>query len=406
MLTREENELLTRTGPGTPCGEFMRRYWQPVALSEELPQGGYPIPREVMGEELVLFRDDQGRVGLLDLHCSHRAADLSYGRLEDGGLRCIYHGWLYDVNGRCLETPAEPEGSNLKLTIRHPAYPCQEAGGVVFAYMGPGEPPLLPNYEIFSAPDDHRFVMKYHLDCNYLQGLEGNQDGIHTRFLHRNVNRENTQWRFGDVEETDFGVWGTGRPVYLLPSHCLTGGGSQDRGDGYMMYWRVPIDDTHHWQYIMTFRKSAPWEPGFADSEHSMVNADFYPHRNKTNRYLQDRELQHSTNYTGIGLDFPPQDACVNEGAGVIQDRTKERLGAADVIIIASRKLMLRSIRMVQEGLDPPGVIRDPEVNSVDPLLLKRNAPLSEQRVAGRLGDDNGQLRVVPDEVDLSPVRG
>ena len=133
MLTREENELLTRTGPGTPCGEFMRRYWQPVALSEELPPGGYPVPRGVMGEELVLFRDDQGRIGLLDLHCSHRAADLSYGRLEDGGLRCIYHGWLYDVNGRCLETPAEPEGSNLKLTIRHPAYPCQEAGGVIFA---------------------------------------------------------------------------------------------------------------------------------------------------------------------------------------------------------------------------------------------------------------------------------
>src|SRR4051812_35773888 len=156
MLTREENDLLTRTGPGTPCGELLRRYWQPVALAEELPPGGFPIPIEIMGEQLVLFRDDQSRIGLLDLHCSHRAADLSYGRVEDGGLRCIYHGWLYDVNGRCLETPAEPEGSNLKLTIRHPAYPCQEAGGVIFAYMGPGEPPLLPAYGAFQVTDEHR----------------------------------------------------------------------------------------------------------------------------------------------------------------------------------------------------------------------------------------------------------
>src|SRR3954468_1447589 len=140
MLTTEENELVTRTGPGTPCGRLLRSYWQPAALGEELPQGGPPIPLRLFGEDLVMFRDETQRIGLLDLHCSHRATDLSYGRTEDGGLRCVYHGWLYDVNGRCLETPAEPEASNLKLTIRHPAYPCQEAGGVIFAYMGPDEP--------------------------------------------------------------------------------------------------------------------------------------------------------------------------------------------------------------------------------------------------------------------------
>src|SRR5438477_11870616 len=167
MLTTEENHLLTRTGPGTPCGELLRRYWQPVALSAELPPGGAPVPVTVMGEELVLFRDEQGRPGLIGMHCAHRGADLSYGRLEDGGLRCIYHGWLYDRTGRCLEQPGEPslppqpfdqlraaaspargEGARpFHERIRQTAYPCREAGGMVFSYMGPGEPPLLPGYE-------------------------------------------------------------------------------------------------------------------------------------------------------------------------------------------------------------------------------------------------------------------
>ena len=144
MLTQEQNDLLTQTGPSTPGGDLLRRYWQPAALAEELPPGGAPLPVRILGEDLVLFRDDAGRPGLLGLHCSHRAADLSYGRVENGGLRCLYHGWLYDVRGRCLEQPGEPAGSTFKDRISHPAYPCQEAGGIVFTYMGPGEPPLLP----------------------------------------------------------------------------------------------------------------------------------------------------------------------------------------------------------------------------------------------------------------------
>ncbi|HZT06222.1 MAG TPA: Rieske 2Fe-2S domain-containing protein, partial [Chloroflexota bacterium] len=143
MLTKEENDLLTQTGPGTPCGELMRRYWQPAALSEELPPGGAPVPVRLLGEDLVLFRDDAGHPGLLSLHCPHRGADLSYGRLEDGGIRCIYHGWLFDVSGRCLEQPGEPAGSTFHERIRHTAYPCVEKNGIIFAYLGPGEPPLL-----------------------------------------------------------------------------------------------------------------------------------------------------------------------------------------------------------------------------------------------------------------------
>ncbi len=397
MLSKQEHQLLTQTGPGTPCGELFRRYWQPVALSEELPLGGFPIPIEIMGEELVLFRDEQNRVGLLDLHCSHRAADLSYGRVEDGGLRCIYHGWLYDVNGRCLETPAEPEGSNLKLTIRHPAYPCQEAGGAIFAYMGPGEPPLLPNYGPLGAPEENRVATKYLQECNYLQALEGNEDPVHVRFLHRFLPTENGKKLLEEhiqgvspdyrnatngytlsearSEETDFGVWNNGRPDFVLPSLCLTGGGPQPHGDGYMLYWRVPIDDVRHWLFILAYRKSGAIEPSHRHGwSRGIVGPDYVAYRTKANRYLQDREEQRTGTFTGMGAEFPAQDACVNEGAGRIQDRTKEHLGAADHVIAASRKLMLRSIRMVQEGLEPPGVIRDPDVNREDPLFLKRNA--------------------------------
>src|SRR6185369_11614220 len=146
MLTPEENDILVRTNGGTPGGEWMRRYWQPVALSEELAENGAPLPVRLLGEDLVLFRDDQGRLGLLGRRCAHRGADLSLGRIEDGGLRCLYHGWLYDLGGRCLEQPAEPEGSDFKNKINHRSYPCKELGGIVFTYMGPGEPPVFPLY--------------------------------------------------------------------------------------------------------------------------------------------------------------------------------------------------------------------------------------------------------------------
>ena len=138
MISREENELLTQTGAGTPCGELLRRYWQPVALSEELKPDGAPLAVTLMGEELAIFRDEKGRVGVLDAHCCHRGADLSYGRLEDGGLRCIYHGWLFDVKGRILEQPGEPNGGEHRDAFCQPSFPCQEAGGVIFAYIGPG----------------------------------------------------------------------------------------------------------------------------------------------------------------------------------------------------------------------------------------------------------------------------
>lgn len=173
MLSQEENRLVTRTGPMTPAGEVLRRYWQPAALVEELSEERPIKALTLLGEDLVLFRDEQGRYGLLGRHCSHRGADLSYGRLEDGGLRCLYHGWLYNVDGRCLEQPAEPEMSQFCDKIRHTAYPCEVRNGIVFTYMGPGAPPRFPASDCFIAPDAFTFAFKGRIDCNWLQALEG-----------------------------------------------------------------------------------------------------------------------------------------------------------------------------------------------------------------------------------------
>ncbi|HEY3115309.1 MAG TPA: Rieske 2Fe-2S domain-containing protein, partial [Chloroflexota bacterium] len=334
MLSKEENDLLTQVGPGTPCGKLLRSYWQPAALSEELPQGGPPIPLRLMGEDLVMFRDERGEVGLLGLHCSHRGTDLSYGRLEDGGLRCIYHGFLYDVHGTVLETPGEPAGSRLKDYAHHTAYPCQEAGGVIFTYMGTGEPPLLPNYEVLSAAPDRQFVTKHFHACNYLQGLEGNMDNTHVPFLHRFLRGPsdklveehpaeslpssvfgptpdtNPSMRYARVEETDFSVWaygssGSGGPDLVLPSLAMTGGGSQGVGDGYQLYWRMPIDDTHHWLFVMSFKRSSPIPQQHRHQRSwALMTPDYHFTRNQSNRYLQDREEQRTATFTGMGSVF------------------------------------------------------------------------------------------------------
>ena len=392
MLTKEQNDLLTRVGPGTPGGEMLRRYWTPVALSSEVPPGGAPLPVRLLGEDLVLFRDERSQLGLLAIHCSHRGADLSYGRLEDGGLRCIYHGWLYDIEGRCLEQPGEPSNSTFHERIKHPAYPCHEIGGVVFAYLGPTPAPLFPSYELFRVPDDHRWIHKQYHECSYLQGNEGNIDSIHVRFLHRYLpgsrftrSREFTSngrpaRPFDEslpssapkCEETHYGLriyslHDAGDATYVrtsnfvIPLTCAVPGGPAPPGDGHLMNWHVPIDDTHHWRYSMAFKRSGPIDPNYAKARASVTDENFRSPRTKANRYLQDREEQKHDTYAGMGPIFVVQDAYATETAGEIQDRTREHLGASDAGLAAARRLMLRAIKDVQEGRDPPHVIRRPE---------------------------------------------
>ena len=183
MLTREQNELLCKTDRGTPGGEFMRRYWQPVGLSNDFTPGGKPKQIKVMGEDLVLLRDDKGRPGVLGLHCSHRLTSLAYGRVEDGGIRCPFHGWLYSVEGRCLEQPAEPEPYCEK--VNHLSYPCEELGGLIFTYMGPQDKkPLLARYEVLVREDGSRKADSYDINSNYLQNVEGAVDSVHFSYLH------------------------------------------------------------------------------------------------------------------------------------------------------------------------------------------------------------------------------
>ncbi|NIO06690.1 MAG: Rieske 2Fe-2S domain-containing protein [Deltaproteobacteria bacterium] len=395
----DDYSLLTRTGPGTPCGDLMRRYWQPAALSEELPPGGPPLTIRLLGEDLVFFRDDKGRPGLLALHCCHRGADLSYGRVEDGGLRCIYHGWLYDIHGNCLDQPGEPRGSNTHKKVRQLAYPCIERQGLIFAYLGPGQPPELPNFEFLKSPEEHVFVTKVFSECNYLQGNEGNVDLLHVSFLHysdRDLKEERGANRPGvagflealsprgsapemercEAEIVDVGLrvckirtLGTDSEyirvgTLILPNlYAFPAGG---------LNWHVPIDDTHHWKYIVAFDRDKPYDKEALRRTRDEFTPPphFKPVLNKANRYLQDRESMKAGSYSGVDKwNFPAQDLCVTEGAGPIQDRTKEHLMPSDQPLVVGRKLLEGAIQDVLEGRDPPAVVRDPAKNSFSTIV-------------------------------------
>ena len=399
MLTREENDLITQTGPGTPAGRFHRRYWNPVALSEELPHGSPPKPVRLLSEDLVLFRDDAGRPGLLARHCSHRQADLSFGRLEDGGIRCVYHGWLYDINGQCLDQPAESASSTFKDRIQHPAYPCVEMGGVILTYMGPDKPPLPPRYSFLVVPEDKRTCNKVYQECNFLQGLEGEIDPSHISYLHKFI-REDAQSRSAqssnvpgasttanalvsrdvaprvEAEETDFGVrlWALritddGRTYvrmnnFVYPSIGIFSG-NRPRGDGYSVNWHVPIDDHHHWKFSFGHTIVEPLD--IERLEYSRQDRDVLPdytlRRNGSNRYLQDREEMVSRSFIGLGPNFNVHDAMATEGQGFIEDRTREHLAPGDKAIALARKVTIQAIRHMMETGEVPLDIRRPEDN-------------------------------------------
>ena len=373
----------------------MRRYWQPVALTEELPREGAPVKVQILGEELVLFRDEQGRSGLLGLHCSHRGTDLSYGRVEDGGLRCLYHGWLYDVCGRVIEQPGEPGGGANRHEIQHRAHRCREAGGVIFAFMGPGDPPLLPNYEFLAVPAEYRTVVKIYEECNYLQGNEGNIDPVHLSFLHQSLNEAQIARRrivpgsdatdnallaediapTIEVEITDYGLRiytlrDAGRDKhyiritnFVMPNLSVFGGSTV--GAGYSIHWHVPIDDTHHWKYTFAFNREKPLDDFLRNRNRAELTADYRLTRNRANRYQQDRDSMKTQTFTGMGSNFQAHDAFATESQGPVQDRTAEHLVTSDKAIVAARKLLLNGMQDVKDGRDPRHVIRDPNANQL-----------------------------------------
>lgn len=388
MLSKDENELLTRTGPDAPMGRLMRRYWIPALLSEEIADpDGPPVRVRLLGEDLVAFRDSKGRVGLLDEHCSHRGTSLFYGRNEECGLRCIYHGWKYDIEGKVLDTPAEPPDSNLKNKVHHTAYPCKEAAGIVFTYMGPRDKmPLLPNYEWMKVPSTHIYVTKSLQDCNYLQGLEGECDSSHLSFLHRAFTENkrgggdpdmyglDTSPRLEGVE-TDYGVRmiscrdGGGGTTYLRVSNFVMPcygfvptGGLKGNPEGYTTHCHVPVDDAHSLRFNIFFRRNRPVREDEKRLDEE-IGPDHRKVRNRRNNYLQDREEQRRETFTGMGKSFVIHDSCATESMGPIFDRSREHLGIGDITVIAVRKFLLRSVKDFDSGKEPPHLFMRAEEN-------------------------------------------
>lgn len=424
MLSQEENRLVTRTGPMTPAGEVLRRYWQPAALVEELSEERPIKALTLLGEDLVLFRDEQGRYGLLGRHCSHRGADLSYGRLEDGGLRCLYHGWLYNVDGRCLEQPAEPEMSQFCDKIRHTAYPCEVRNGIVFTYMGPGAPPRFPASDCFIAPDAFTFAFKGRIDCNWLQALEGGIDPSHVSFLHRFFVDEEPDTGYGqqfrdhtasanipvtkilrdiprpelEVERTSYGLrlfalrrFDTTRmhmrvTNLIFPNTIVV----PMSNDMVIAQWHVPIDDHRSWWYAIfyDFRQRVDKDLMRQQRLDLYTLPDYTPRRNQSNHYGFDPAEQRDLTYTGMGMDINVHDTWAVESAGAIQDRTVEHLGAADKGITAYRRLLIGAIRELQKGGVPSRI--DSETMSErehGPVAIDAIVPADTWRTAWQAAD-------------------
>ena len=371
MLSREDNDLLTLTGPGTPAGALFRRYWIPACLSEEVPEaGGPPVRVPLMGEALVAFRDTSGRVGLIGEHCPHRGASLYYGRNEDCGLRCLYHGWLTNADGEVLETPAEPDHDAIRRDVRHIAYPTHEVAGIVFAYLGPEDKkPLFPAYRFTEIPATHTYVTKSFQECNYLQGLEGECDSAHLSFLHRTLTGPlakraiftSRQPKYAH-ERTNFGLRLIATRVtdderlyvrvssFVMPVSCWVPARNREA------HIYVPIDDTHCWRYDLGILDGPAAEARSIDDRREFLGPNFRKRANIGNDYLQNREMQKHENFTGM-RGFLTQDSCVTESMGPRFDRSKEYLGQSDLGIVAVRNRLLRAIKGLEAGREPPHIV-------------------------------------------------
>jgi phenylpropionate dioxygenase-like ring-hydroxylating dioxygenase large terminal subunit len=382
MLSRGDNEFLTRTGPGTPMGEFMRRFWIPVAVSSELAQAdGDPMRIRVLGEDLVAFRDSEGRIGLLDEHCPHRLASLYFGRNEECGIRCIYYGWKFDVTGACVDTPTEPPTSTLRHKIKAKAYPARERGGIIWAYMGPGHHvPALPEFEWMDLPETHRHASRWEQSCNFFQALEGEFDTAHVGVLHRLLNQfadsnYHLMGRFFQqdsapkwhIEQTDYGlVVAARRDVdgqafwrmnqYLLPFYSMVP--EEPDKPLFTRVW-LPRDDETSWVICVNYRIDRPlaedeiakWRAGIS-AHRDVIPGTTRPKANRENDYLIDRALQRTHSFSGIA-GIRNQDAAAVESAGPIVDRSREHLGTSDAGIIQVRRRLMEAARALQGGEEP-----------------------------------------------------
>jgi phenylpropionate dioxygenase-like ring-hydroxylating dioxygenase large terminal subunit len=406
MLSKADNELVTNISPGQPMGEFFRRFWMPVALAEELPgPDGVPLRVEILDEKLVAFRDSDGRVGLMDAYCPHRGAPLFFGRNEENGLRCIYHGWKFDVDGNCVDIPNAPEGEVFKNKIQAKNYPCVEAGNMIFAYMGPKDKqPPFPEFEWTKLPAEHRFVMKFQVECNYLQAMEGDYDPGHGPFLHTKIDGSpqvqqfnNVQVRprnrptpenepfpravgprrqteadkqaWGTIEDTDTGVFflSSGeRPdgtkiaslsPWMMPIYCTAGttAGTNTMSTNI----RVPINNEKIWFYRLRWSYDPIPQPEIDEYKNGgwyypeLIPGTYIGVQNVHNDYKIDRQVQRNFTYSGIPC-FPWQDVSMMENQwGPLADRTQEHLTSSDFKIIYIRRRLLKTVKALAAGIEP-----------------------------------------------------
>lgn len=411
MATKhEQNELLTRTGPETTMGDLFRRYWIPALLAEELPEPDCPPVRvQLLSERLLAFRDSSGKLGLVDEFCAHRGVSLWFGRNEEDGLRCPYHGWKYDVTGQCVDVPSEPVENGYAARIKLKSYPLIERGGVLWTYMGPPEAqPEPPEFEFCTVAPERSYVSKRFQDCNYLQAMEGGIDSSHVSFLHSGAlnhdplfkgakgnqyNLQDFKVKFEVVESQGGLLIGARRNAeegnyywritqWVMP--CFTA--IPPRGDHpiHGHFW-IPIDDETCWAWSYDYH---PTRDLTKDERQAMedgkgihvklIPGTFIPAQNKDNDYLMDRAAQKAgTTYSGIeGIGI--QDASLQESMGALVDRSKENLVATDSGIIMARHRLRKAAMDLQKGIEPPGRELDEQRVRSASLVLSPDAVFKE----------------------------
>ena len=408
MLSQEDNELLTRVGPGTAMGNLLRQYWLPALLPSELPErDGPPLRVRLLGENLIAFRDTEGRAGLLADNCSHRGASLFYGRNEEGGLRCVYHGWKYDVAGNCVDMPNEPPESNFKDKIHHRAYPCRELNGIIWTYMGPrDEPPPLPEFELAMVPESYKSIKLAVRECNWMQSLEGDLDLSHGAYLHSPLRHEDVGTNHTDrftgehphfeALDTEYGVmhavrrfaddehyhWGVGH--FLFPFFALFPpiGDGAEAVPGHL--W-VPMDDEMTLVWSFSWHPSRPIRPGEPFTSSRSPSPDARPYlqqeeeyrpattepagawrlkASRHNDYLMEYEAQRTRRFSGVPT-VNLQDQAMQEGMGSISDRSIEHLGATDVAQIRVRHRLLEAAKALRDHNAPAPAVDTPSVYRV-----------------------------------------
>ena len=384
MMSVEDNEKLTRTDRKTFMGEYLRSFWIPAMVAAEIPgRDEAPVRLRLLGEDLIVFRETDGKLGVMDEYCPHRRASLFFGRNEDCGIRCVYHGWKFDVEGNCLDMPSESPESDYRRKVKARAYAAREAGGLLWIYMGDqASLAAMPDFEWLDLPEGHLYASRWEQECNSIQAMEGELDSSHVSFLHRRIDQIDTnnqaltgsyfqedrspRWH---VKDTDYGfIAASQRNVddnksywrmnqFLLPFYTMI---TPAPGSALMTRMWVPKDDTHCWVIAVNFRRDKPlgteelraWKNG-ENTHRRTIPGTTIPLENKANDYNIDRQKQKTVSFSGIE-GIRAQDAMVTESPGPIVDRSLEHLGTSDIAIVKMRRRLMAEAKKFQDTGERP----------------------------------------------------